>query len=94
MPKRRSHNPLPPVHRTRGVADIMLMRSIVGFIGAWEACRPACRRHKRCASPMVECFDLNREAIRAHLTELNEWRRLDGPREPDELTRPIATLFD
>ena len=94
MPKSASSTAmLPPEYRTRGVADIMVMRSIVRFLGAWENCNPACRRHKRCASRAVACFDLNREGIRASLEALAEWRRLDGPRSPEEGAAPVGNVL-
>jgi hypothetical protein len=85
---------LPPELRTRGNADIMLMRSIIGFLGAWAHCRKACRRHKRCASPAVACFDANIETIREQLEALAAWPRLDGPRDPAALNERVDKLFD
>ena len=85
---------LPPEMRTRGVADITIMRSIVGFLGGWVECNARCRRHKRCASPTVECFDRNIDEIAATLEALACWRRLDGPRGPEEEARPVGVLID
>lgn len=85
---------LPPEICTRGVADIMIMRAIVGFLGAWQQCGARCRRHKRCASPAVECFDRNIDEIRPTLEALARWRRLDGPRDPGEEAGPVGVLID
>jgi hypothetical protein len=85
---------LPPEFRTRRIVDIMLMRHIIDFMGSWKECRPACRRAKGCASPTVVCFDLNRDAIREHLEAMAAWRRLEGPREPEEENAPVTELFD
>jgi hypothetical protein len=83
----------PEGEMTRGAADLYLMRKIIQFFGTWADCNAACRRHKRCASPTVACFDHNRDIARKILDEFANWRRLDGPREPDELTE-LITLDD
>jgi hypothetical protein len=85
---------LPPQCRTRGSADLMVMRAIIGFLGTWSRCGKACRRKKGCASPTVECFDPNIALIRADLDALAAWRRLDGPRPPAERDRPARVLID
>jgi hypothetical protein len=79
---------------TRGEADLKLMRAVIGFLGGWATCTKACRRARRCASPSVACFDENLESIRDQLEELAAWPRLDGPREPADLARPVVELFD
>jgi hypothetical protein len=71
-----------------------LMRAIVGFLGGWAECSKACRRARRCASPSVGCFDANLDAIRAQLEALADWPRLEGPRDPAELGRPVEFLLD
>jgi hypothetical protein len=68
----------------------MLMRSIVDLVGAFRTCTPACRRHKRCASPTVACFDVNSETLRDILEALATWRRFEGPRSPDEEAAPVG----
>ena len=85
---------LPPEMRTRGIADVTIMRSIVGFLGLWADCRATCRRHKRCASPTVECFDRSIDEICTTLEALAVWRRLDGPRDPEEDAEPVRVLID
>ncbi len=91
----RSRSALPPEFQTRGNADIMMMRSIVGFLGLWENCRKACRRRKGCASPDVACFDPNREQIAAQLEALAAWPRLDGPRDREAENGLVgASLLD
>jgi hypothetical protein len=94
-----SHRPprprvLPPELRTRAVADLMMMRSIVGFLGSWQYCERACKRQRGCANPNVACFDRNRERIRDYLERLADWPRLDGPREPDVAAGPIGDILD
>ena len=94
-----SHRPprpriLPPELRTRAVADLMIMRSIVGFLGRWQYCSRACKRQRGCADPNVECFDRNREVIRDYLERLADWPRLDGPRNPDAAAGPIGDILD
>jgi hypothetical protein len=93
MLKSPKHTRLPAPH-TRGAVDIKIMRSIIGFLGTWQHCCAACRRHKRCASPAVACFDVNLETIRETLENLAEWPRLDGPRQPDEANGPVGDLLD
>ena len=91
MPKsRRLAVALPPRSPTRRDADLMLMRSIVDLVGAFKKCAPACRRHKRCASSTVACFDANSETIQDVLEDLATWRRFDGPRPPDEDAAPVG----
>jgi hypothetical protein len=79
---------------TRGEVDIILMRRIIGFLGVWEQCGGACRRRKACTSPTCACFDVNSETIRAMLTEVVEWPRLDGPREDHVAEGPPGELFE
>jgi hypothetical protein len=86
---------LTPALRTREFADIKLMRLVVAAVGIPENChRAACRRARRCASPTVGCFDENIEAVREFAEGLAAWSRLDGPRDPEELARPVTALFD
>jgi hypothetical protein len=75
---------------TRRDADLMVMRSIVELMGAYRTCVPACRRHRRCASATVACFDLNSEKLQDILEELATWRRFEGPRSPEEEARPVG----
>jgi hypothetical protein len=82
--------PLPRELQTRGVADLLLMRAIVNFLGGAEYCDAACRRAKRCASSKVECFDRNLELIQSELEALAAWRRFEGPRTPEEEARPVG----
>jgi hypothetical protein len=94
----RRHRPVTATRRVvlRGEADRMAMREIVNFFGAWHDCYRKCRRAKACASPTVHCFDFNIATARKMLTEIANWRRLDGPRDPDDLLEPVKPedLFD
>jgi hypothetical protein len=95
MPKRmRLPTPLPAEFRTREITDIRLMRKIVNLIGSWDKCTRACRRKRGCASPTVHCFDDNIETIQEVLTDMAHWRRLEGPRDPEELKEIATELFD
>ena len=80
----------------RAEADRMAMRDIVNFFGVWGWCHRKCRRRKGCASPTVMCFDYNIATARKMLGEMANWRRLDGPRDPDDLLQPVKPedLFD
>ena len=87
--------PLPAELRTRGNADLRLMRLIVNFAGVWIDCYPACRRAGRCAHPLVPCFDPNADALHDMFVALTEWPRFDGPRDPEEDAAPVTgDLFD
>lgn len=93
--KNRIPSPLPPELATRRIADIRIMRLIARTMGFPETCRrAACRRKRSCASPTVACFDENIEAVRDFAHGLADWARLDGPRGPEELDRPVTELFD
>jgi hypothetical protein len=90
-----------PVTTTRRVvlraeADRMAMRDIVDFFGVWAWCYRRCRRQKGCASPTVVCFDHNIATARKILHDIANWRRLDGPRQPEDLLDPVKPedLFD
>jgi hypothetical protein len=85
---------IPPALRTRGNADLAIMRNVVDFFGIWETCHKACRRGKTCASPTIACFDTNAERLRELLEALAEWPRLEGPREEADLKGPVGELFD
>ena len=92
--KLRLPTPLPPELRTREITDIRLMRWIVNFIGCWDGCSRACRRKRGCASLTVKCFDPNIAMIQEVLTDMANWRRLEGPRDPEELEEVATELFD
>ena len=70
------------------------MRAIVNFVGGWERCWPACRRARRCSGKTPECFDANRDGLREALRAIVDWRRFEGPRDPDEAAAPATVLFD
>ena len=42
------------------------------------------------------CFDHNIGTARKMLNDIANWRRLEGPRDPDDLLEPVAPedLFD
>jgi hypothetical protein len=42
----------------------------------------------------VRCFDDNIETAGNILRQLADWRRLDGPRELDELVEPVDEFVD
>jgi hypothetical protein len=95
MPRKlRLPTPLPAEFRTREITDIRLMRSIVNLIGCWDRCYRACRRKRGCASPTVGCFDDNIEMIQEVLTDMANWRRLEGLRDTEELKEIATELFD
>ena len=94
MPRRHRPPCNPPQVLTRGAADLILMRKIVDLFETWRGCHRACRRGKGCASPTVRCFDHNIETARKILDELASWRRLDGPREFEEVVRPVDEFID
>ena len=42
----------------------------------------------------MRCFDYNIETAGNVLQRLADWRRLDGPRELDELVEPVDKFVD
>ena len=78
----------------RGHVDRLLMRKLMDFVDVWHDCDRACRRRKGCASPTVECFDDNTERVRLIFGKAADWRRLDGPRDLDEIVEPIESIDD
>jgi hypothetical protein len=94
MPRRHRPPCEPPAALTRGEADRILMRKIVDMFETWRWCYRPCRRRKGCASATVRCFDHNIETAGNILERLANWRRLDGPRELDELVEPVGEFVD
>ena len=93
-----SHRPprpsiLPPELRTRAVADLMMMRSIVGFIGSCNIASVPASASAAAPTPM-SVLRRNRDRIRDYLERLADWPRLDGPRDPDAAAGSIGDILD